>query len=203
MNKTLLLLAALALPTVQAADKLEPIQEQWARCQYQVADEEREGCLEQLSIRADLASSANPARTDLLIWSAIVKSTWAGAKGGLGALRLVKDARRRLEQALQQDASALDGSAYTSLGSLYYQVPGWPVGFGDEGKAEQLLRQALRINPQGIDPNFFYGDFLLQQGRKEEARSYLHKALQAPARPGRELADAGRRKEIEARLARL
>ena len=35
------------------------------------------------------------------------------------------------------------GSAYTSLGTLYFKVPGWPVGFGDEEKAEELLRKAL------------------------------------------------------------
>lgn len=203
MNKAMLLIALFTLPAAHAADRLEPIQHQWAECQYRVADAERESCLKALSIKADLASSANPERTDLLIWSAIVKSTWAGARGGLGALPLVKDARRRLEKALTMDDRALDGSAYTSLGSLYYQVPGWPVGFGDDDKAGELLRKALAINPDGIDPNFFYGDFMLDQGHKAEARRYLEKALQAPPRPGRELADAGRRKEIEARLGRL
>ena len=39
--------------------------------------------------------------------------------------------RRALEQALAIDATALEGSAFTTLGSLYYQVPGWPIGFGD------------------------------------------------------------------------
>ncbi|WP_417606229.1 tetratricopeptide repeat protein [Oceanimonas baumannii] len=203
MNKAMLLITLLTVPLAHADDRLEPIQHQWAECQYRMADAEREACLNSLSIKADLASGANPTRTDLLIWSAIVKSTWAGAKGGLGALKLVKDARRRLEKALTMDDRALDGSAYTSLGSLYYQVPGWPVGFGDDDKAGELLRQALTINPDGIDPNFFYGDFMLDQGHKAEARRYLEKALQAPPRPGRELADAGRRKEIEARLGKL
>ncbi len=124
-------------------------------------------------------------------------------QGGLGALGLVKEAKAKLEIALKQDPKALDGSAYTSLGSLYYQVPGWPVGFGDDEKAEQLLKQALAINPTGIDPNFFYGDFLLDQGRKAEAKGYLEKALNAPPRPGRELADQGRRIEIRDRLDKL
>lgn len=203
MNKPLLIGLLLAAPLVHADDRLEPIQQQWAHCQYQVASGQREDCLQQLSVKADLASAANPQRTDLLIWSAIVKSTWAGAKGGLGALKLVKDAKVRLERAISQDGSALDGSAYTSLGSLYYQVPGWPVGFGDDEKAEQLLKKALAINPNGIDPNFFYGDFLLEQGHASEAKAYLNKALSAPPRPGREQADQGRRKEIAARLAGL
>lgn len=198
-----LLLLPLGASLAQAADVLPTIQQQWAVCQYQQKDKLKESCLEKLSGQADQASTKEPFRSDLLIWSAIVKSTWAGAKGGLGALSLVKDAKAKLEIAIKQDPKALDGSAYTSLGSLYYQVPGWPVGFGDDEKAEQLLKQALAINPTGIDPNFFYGDYLLDQGRKTEAKTYLDKALAAPDRPGRELADQGRRAEIRERLAKL
>ncbi|ENY73518.1 tetratricopeptide repeat protein [Aeromonas diversa] len=199
----MLLLAALAATPAFAADPLADIQSAWAVCQYQTPEKQKESCFESLSQRADAASGKEAFRTDLLIWSAIVKSTWAGAKGGLGALPLVKEAKARLEIALKQDARALDGSAYTSLGSLYYQVPGWPIGFGDDDKADELLKQALAINPTGIDPNYFYGDFLLEKGKKAEAKRYLEKALAAPARPGRELADEGRRGEIKARLAKL
>ncbi|MDF3024274.1 MAG: hypothetical protein K0R10_1635, partial [Alphaproteobacteria bacterium] len=112
------------------------------------------------------------------------------------------DAKKLLEAALAQNPKALDGSAYTTLGSLYYQVPGWPIGFGDEDKAEKFLKQALVLNPDGIDPNYFYGDFLLKQKKYDEAVTVLNKALAAPDRPGRAAADAGRRKEIKAALAK-
>ena len=140
---------------------------------------------------------------ELRIWHAIVLSTWAGAKGGFGALGLVKEARTELETALRLDPRALDGSAYTSLGSLYYQVPGWPVGFGDDAQAEKLLKQALAINPGGIDPNYFYGDFLSRQKRYAEARTALEQALAASDRPGRESADAGRRAEARRLLEQV
>ena len=78
---------------------------------------------------------------------------------------------------------------------LYYKVPGWPVGFGDKAKAQELLQKALAINPKGIDPNFFYGEYLVETRHPDEAVAYLERALQAPARPGREVADAGRREE--------
>ncbi|WP_114806128.1 tetratricopeptide repeat protein [Vibrio cholerae] len=68
--------------------------------------------------------------------------------------------------------------------------------FGDKEKAEQLLKQALTVNPNGIDANYFYGDFLLQEGRSAEAKRYLLQAQHAPARPKREIADAGRQEEI-------
>ena len=130
-------------------------------------------------------------------------STYAGAKGGLGALGLVKQARASLEAALDIDPEALDGSAYTSLGSLYYQVPGWPLGFGDDGKARKYLQKSLAINPDGIDANYFFGDFLLDQGEPQRARIYLEKVLAAPDRPGRAVADQGRRAEAQARLNNL
>jgi len=40
----------------------------------------------------------------------------------------------------------------------------------------------------------------VRQKRYSEARAALHKALQAPPRPGRELADEGRRADINALL---
>ena len=132
------------------------------------------------------------------IWQGIVLSTWAGAKGGLGALGLAKRARQPLEAALKIDPTALDGSAYTSLGSLYSKVPGFPAGFGDDDKAEQLLQAALKVSPDGIDPNYFYGEFLVDEDRYAEAVTYLTRALAAPPRPNRELADKGRRAEAEA-----
>ncbi|MNR33169.1 Tetratricopeptide repeat protein [compost metagenome] len=79
-------------------------------------------------------------------------------------------------------------------------MPGWPVGFGDEDKAQQLLQQALKLNPNGIDGLYFWGDYLYRQDKFAEARQALLKARQAPARPGRELADQGRQGEIDSLL---
>ena len=97
----------------------------------------------------------------------------------------------------------LDGSAFTSLGSLYYQVPGWPISFGNDDKAESMLKKALPVNPNGIDPNFFRGDYLAQDGRKAEAIVYLKKAQQAASRVGRANADRGRQQEISNKLKEL
>jgi len=162
------------------------------------------GNISSLSQKAHQASELkNNASAPLLIWSAIIDSSWAGAKGGLGALSLVKQARSNLEKAIEIDPSALQGSAWTSLGALYYQVPGWPVGFGDKDKADAMLKKALTINPEGIDPNYFYGDYLLKVKKTDDAKRYLTKALNAPARPGREIADSGRRRDIERDLASI
>jgi tetratricopeptide (TPR) repeat protein len=146
---------------------------------------------------------SHPKNAEPAIWHGIVEASYAGAKGGLGALGLVKSARKSFESALALDPNALDGSAYTSLGSLYYQVPGWPIGFGDEKKALELLQKGLAINPNGIDPNFFYGDYLFRTGDYAGAEAALQKALKASPREGRQIADEGRRKEINELLAKI
>ena len=94
------------------------------------------------------------------------------------------------------DPDAMQGSADTSLGTLYYKVPGWPFGFGDDDKAEAYLKKAVLINPNGIDPNYFYADFLYGKHRYGEAMQALERAQAAPPRPSRPLADKGRRQEI-------
>ena len=80
------------------------------------------------------------------------------------------------------------------------KVPGFPLGFGDDDKARTLLKQALELNPGGIDPNYFYGEFLLEQKEYEAARTALLKAKNAPLRPDRPLADEGRQREVAALL---
>ncbi len=203
-NRTAIALAAL-LPGMALADSsLSDLQQRWAVCQYQSLAGQKESCFSTLSQQAHQASDARHRQdAGLLIWSAIIDSSWAGAKGGLGALSLVKQARSDLEQAIALDPGALQGSAWTSLGALYYQVPGWPIGFGDKAKAEQMLKKALALNPDGIDPNYFYGDYLLKQDKPDQAKPYFDRALKAAARPGREIADAGRRRDIESDLAKI
>lgn len=198
-NLTLGLLALASLPAFALTDasrnQLERIQGRWAEINYQTPAAQKESAFADLARQAERAIAAEPQAAELRIWKGIVLSTWAGAKGGLGALDLVKQAKSELEQALKLDAKALDGSAYTSLGSLYYQVPGWPLAFGDDEKAESMLKTALAINPNGIDPNYFYGDFLARKKRYREAKAALEKALAAADRPTRVSADAGRREE--------
>lgn len=184
-------------------EDLASVQSGWAVATYQNTGERKVAALEGLMARSDAQVRQHPDSAELLIWNGIVKSSLAGAKGGLGALGLAKAAKKSLDQAISINGQALDGSAYTSLGTLYAKVPGWPVGFGDERKAETLLLKALQINPNGIDPNYFYADFLREQGDTAKARQYLLRARKAAPRPGRELADQGRQGEITAALKAL
>jgi tetratricopeptide (TPR) repeat protein len=183
--------------------ELLAIQQAWAAVNYDTPSAERDAGFTSLEARANAFVKANPDRAEPLVWIGIIESSHAGAKGGLGALGLAKKARANLQAALDRDPKALDGSAYTSLGTLYYKVPGFPLGFGNKDKAQELLRKALALNPDGIDPNYFYADFLYEQGRYDESLKYLEHASRAPSRAGRERADQGRRAEIAALEAKV
>lgn len=180
-----------------------PVQTQWAEIKYNTPEKQQADLYQTLAQQSRKIVEANPGLAEPLIWEGIVVSSEAGARGGLGALSLCKDAKQRLEDALKINDKALNGSAYTSLATLYAKVPGWPVGFGDKAKAEDFFKKSLSINPDGIDPNFFYGEYLMDRERYAEARTHLETALKAAPRPGRELADSGRRKEITAMLEKL
>ena len=179
------------------------IQTAWAEANYTLKDKQQKAAFEMLIKQADAVVSQYPDSAEVLIWRGIVQSSYAGAKGGLGALSLVKAARADFEKALDINDRALQGSAYTSLGTLYFKVPGWPLGFGDDDKAESLLKKALTINPDGIDSNYFYGQFLLDKHELKQAEQALLRAQQAPARPDRPLADQGRQQEIKQALQQV
>lgn len=184
--------------------RIKPLQKEWARIKYQVPDKDTQlEAIHRLEAQAAAVSAQFPNSAEAKIWEGIILSTDAGIVKGLSALGKVKKAKELFETSLKLDPNAMDGSAHTSLGSLYYQVPGWPIAFGDDDEAEKHLLLALRMNPDGIDPNFFYGDFLLEDDRPAEAKKYLEHALMAPDRPDRPLADAGRRQEIKATLAKI
>lgn len=119
------------------SEEVQRLQTEWAQAMYQDSGKVKETHLGKLAEQSRSLVAQNPKDADALIWQGIVLGSYAGNMGGLGALSLVKEAKVSLESAIALNPKALDGSAYTSLGSLYYQVPGWPLGFGDDKKAEE------------------------------------------------------------------
>lgn len=181
-------------------DGLLEIQHRWAEINYRTEGKAQKKAFEELLVDARQFAAAHSGKAEALIWRGIIASSYAGVKGPFGAMSLAKEARDALKAAEAIDAAALDGSVYTSLGVLYHKVPGGIIGFGDDELAARYLKKALETNPEGIDPNFFYGEYLADEGEYVAAREALLKALEAPSRPDRPLADEGRRQEITALL---
>jgi tetratricopeptide (TPR) repeat protein len=198
-----LVFALVSSATFAVGPEVVRLQQDWAEIKYkQPKNQQEQKFASLLKIAEDYVSKAQN-DPEILIWYGIVEASYAGARGGLGALGNVKNAKKSFERAIELKPTALDGSAFTSLGSLYYQVPSWPIGFGDNKKALEFLKKGLAANPEGIDPNFFFGDFLFKNGDYANAEQALKKALKAAPRPGRELADEGRRGEIESLLQKI
>jgi tetratricopeptide (TPR) repeat protein len=200
----LLALAAPALAADSMSQEVKGINDSWAHIAYEVKGSSTQTkALDKLAQQAAMLVRKYPGKAEPLVWQGIVTSEQANRANFFHKLGLATQARDILAKAYSIDPKAADGGAAMSLGVLYYKVPGSPLGFGDKAKAKRLLREALAVDPNGLDANYFYGDFLYDQGDNAGARSYLQKALRAPHDPSRPAWDAGRRREVQALLAKI
>ncbi len=213
MKRILLLLSGLllgGLPALTAAHADEAtlqLAQRWDRIKYQTQDKKaRVAAYEQLITDAKALAAKQPDNPGPKVWAGITLATLGGEVGAMGgALGKVKEAKKLLEEALAMHPDReLETSIHTTLGSLYYQVPGWPIGFGDEDKAVEHLNRALELSPDGLDAHFWMASYLMDETRRyKEAADHFRKAIAAPARPGREIADAGRKAEAKALLEKV
>lgn len=195
-----------AIPTAAFAGMTEDVKamnDGWAHISYEVRGSSTQTkALDRLAKDAAALVARYPGKAEPLLWQGIVTSEQANRANIFHKLGLAKKAHDILARAYAIDPKAARGGAAMSLGVLYYKVPGSPIGFGDKERARKLLKEALALDPNGLDANYFYGDFLLDQGDTAGAKSYLQKALKAPHDPARPAWDAGRRREVQALLAK-
>ena len=183
-------------------DDLATIQNEWAAANYQTAEKTaRNDAFLAVVKHAAEFRGRYPDRAEAFAWEGIVLSTYAGEVSAMSAMKYAKAARAALEKAESLDGAALEGGVYASLGALYSKVPGGFIGFGDDKLAAQYFEKALAVDADNIDNNFFYGEFLLDQGDYARARTVLEHALAAPPVVERPVFDAGRRAEIRDLLA--
>ena len=196
-----LLLFAKALSASELNTAIDSLESAWAATYYQTDESKQKQTYPKLLEKAsDLAVRfANAAEPK--IWLATIMATNAAFESPFTALSSLEKAKELLEEAIRINPHALEGSAYVTLGTLYYMLPGWPISFGDDDMAERLLKTSLKINPDGIDANYFYADFLLRQDRVAEAEAHFQKAAQAPLRKQQIFADTQLQNEAKLALA--
>ncbi len=177
----------------------------WAHVNYEIKDPKAEAvAARELAAQAEAAAKKAPGRAEPLAWQALALLCEADARHNFSSLQLVARAHTLLQRAAAIDPNALGpGTIYANLGSLYAELPGFPVSFGDAHKAKVYLDKALAASPNGLDSNYFHGDYLYRQGQASAAIEALEKALQAPARPGRPIADRGRKWEATQLLDKI
>jgi tetratricopeptide (TPR) repeat protein len=209
LSRSGVLAAALSLamlPVAARADMagdVKAVNDGWAHITYEVKGSSTQTkALDRLAKQAAALVARYPGKAEPLLWQGIITSEQANRANIFHKLGLAGKARDLIAKAYALDPHAAHGGAALSLGVLYYKVPGSPLGWGDDEKAGKLLKEALALDPAGLDANYFYGDYLLDQGDKAGARAYLTKALKAPHDASRPVWDAGRRDEVRALLAK-
>ncbi|MEE3624643.1 hypothetical protein UCD39_11660 [Nitrospirillum sp. BR 11752] len=195
--------ASASLPANPAvAQDVTQLLRDWSVIKYQMQDDKAQAQkMRDLLVRATDLQTRYPGRAEPMIASGLILGSIAGYEQNAGSLELVRKARDLFEQADKIDPTALDGAAAVNLGSLYYLMPGFPIGFGSDSKARKYLERGIAISPNGLESNYFYGEFLSQQGEYERSAKVLAHALEAPVSVTQPVWDAGRRAEARALLA--
>jgi len=183
--------------------RIAQLMQDWADIQYQQPREARGPAFKALAAQANELVQEYPDAAEPLVWQAIALASYGQVVRGREGLRAATKARDLLLSAERINPHTMDGAIYMTLGRLYFKVPGWPIGYGSKSKARMYLQKALHMNPEAIEANLFYADLLSSQGDYAKAVEHYKKALSAPPRPGQEVADAGRRRDAEARLKSL
>ena len=180
------------------------LQSKWETIKFSVPEGDKQTAqMNALGADADALAAKYPDNVKVLIWDGIITSERASMASALSALGLAKRARDLLEKADKMDPAALDSGAPTSLGVLYYRVPGFPIAFGDKDKARRLLQQAVQLAPNGLDAWYFYADFLYNQSEYQKATEAFTHALSLPKHPDRPLWDENRRLVIQEMLDKI
>jgi tetratricopeptide (TPR) repeat protein len=197
-----LTLAPMLVSAGDAGANVIDLQRDWEVIRYQTPDSERERRYQALAERAHAITEAHPGQPESMIWEGVVLTSLMGEKSAFTSFVPARQARAILERALPVDDRLLAAAGYEALGVLYYRAPRWPLGFRDADKARDFLLRALEIDPNGVDSNFLYGEFLVSIRHPDDAVSYLERSLAAPVRAGHQVADSGRHEEARALLGK-
>jgi len=165
------------------------LDDEWAEIFYRLPPHAQVDKFKDLMKRIREFKTQYPQRAEPLILEAVTLCTLAAADWGLDSLSRINEARGLLEKSIALDLKAMDGTALITLGNLYFRLPGWPISFGDDEQGLQYLEMALQLFPDGLDSNFFLGDYWLGEEEYDKAIPYLEKAEKAPIRPHHRLSD--------------
>ncbi|MEE9413053.1 MAG: hypothetical protein V3V22_08380 [Methylococcales bacterium] len=180
------------------------LEKNWAKVRYQTSKEQRMEAFESMLISLKQAPEQCLVTAEYLIIKAMIRGSMIKLNSSsFSTLKKIDKIKKILGQALNKNPAAIGGLGWTLLGLLYDKSPGWPLSIGDNNKAEDAYKKGLEINPDGIDANFYYGDFLRRRDLPLQAKRYLLKAKQAKQRTGHEIAYQGRLKDVERSLGKL
>ncbi|MDP2903389.1 MAG: TRAP transporter TatT component family protein [Methylovulum sp.] len=185
----LLLLSSTHCLADNLQDALQGIETEWASIYYGTPRQLQGSAYATLLDKTVKLSRQYPKDTNALFWQAVVKASYADRQDPVSALAAIYEVRDLLNKIITINPTTMNGSAYVVLGTLYHKAPAWPIAFGDDEKASKSFQAALKISPDGMDSNYYYGEFLLANNPLKDAEIYFKKASVAPVRATQQYAD--------------
>lgn len=128
-------------------DSLQKIESEWVSIYYDTPKQQQLAAYGRLLDKTINLARQFPGNAEPFIWEAIVKATNADHQNPVSALEAVHEARDLLLKAIAINPQAMDGSAYVTLGTLYYLTPKWPIAFGDDAATKRMLIIGLKKKP--------------------------------------------------------
>jgi tetratricopeptide (TPR) repeat protein len=177
----------------------------WDEARYGISDERTQiVALGLLTVQLASLAERYPCDARIRVWQGVILAGEADDSDWIDALRLAGEARSVLQSVsgapLDRDATIM---REVTLGALYAQAPPFPISFGDAREAEAHFRRALAVDPNGLEPNYYFADFLFRQHRYREANTVAQTALRAAPRANRDLGDRGERGDLTELLAAI
>lgn len=111
-------------------------------------------------------------------WLGVSYGKYGEAKGILQSLGLVPHLKEAMNKAYKLDKTTNWGGPDRVLGRLFHQLPG--IKGGDNSKAIEHYKAAIKISPQHLMNHRFLAEVLLDEGKKDEAKASLKFILDMP-----------------------
>lgn len=137
---------------------------------------------------AKRAVEAEPTAVDGRYWYALTIGRLGEAQGILRSLSAAGDMRRELETLLELAPD--HAGAHFALGMLYYRLPGWPLSFGDNNRALELMSAAVELAPDHTTYRLGLAELLLDMRRRDEAIELLEAIIEMPLTPNEPMESA-------------
>ena len=141
-------------------------------------DKDRRGHLERGMDAARAAIALEPNRPEGHFWLAANMGTLAESFGMRNGLRYRGPVKQELETVLKLDPGFMNGSADRVLGRWYFRVP--RLFGGSNKRAEEYLRSSLKYDENSTISHFFLAEVLIDEDRRQEARTELQNVIEAP-----------------------
>ena len=141
-------------------------------------EKDRRGYLESGMQAARAAIALEPQKPEGHFWLAANMGTLAESFGLRNGLRYRGPVKDELETVLKLDPAFMNGSADRVLGRWYFRVP--RLFGGSNKRAEEHLLASLKYDENSTISRFFLAEVLIDEDRKEQARTELQRVIDAP-----------------------